>query len=73
MEGIDGDMLPVRQLWVAGVRAMRRTVAGSALNLSFPHGGFAFNGAVPGWLATAAADQVEIRWPKVHAATPRAP
>ena len=65
MEGIDAGMLPVRQLWIAGVRATRRTVAGAALNLSYPHGGFAFNGAAPGWLAAAAADEVEIRWPSV--------
>ena len=65
MEGIDAGMLPVRSLWVAGVRATRRTVAGAALNLSFPHGGFAFNGAAPGWLASAGADEVEIRWPSV--------
>ena len=65
MEGIDAGVLPVRQLWVAGVRATRRSVAGAALNLSFPHGGFAFNGAAPGWLASAGDDQVEVRWPSV--------
>ena len=65
MEGIDAGVLPVRQLWVARVRATRRSVAGAALNLSFPHGGFAFSGAAPGWLASAADDQVEVRWPSV--------
>lgn len=65
MADIDKSMLPVRQLWIAGMRASRRTLAGAALNLSWPHGGFAFNGEAPAWLATAAADQVEVRWPKV--------
>ena len=55
MADIDKSMLPVRQLWIAGMRASRRTLAGAALNLSWPHGGFAFNGEAPAWLATAAA------------------
>lgn len=65
MTGIDASMLPVRQLWVDGIRASRRSVAGPSLNLTWPHQGFRFNGAAPPWLADAAADQVELRWPSM--------
>ena len=45
--------------------ALRLKPSFDAVNLSFPHGGFAFNGAAPGWLASAGDDQVELRWPSV--------